>query len=69
MNIAPFGICLLSGVSLYLVSQVLSKLDFCIALLDDILVYSTSSDKHLKHMEMVFKCLKKATLKFKFSKC
>ena len=34
-NMDPFGICSLPGVSCYLMSQVLSGLDFCFAYLDD----------------------------------
>ena len=45
-KVAPFSICWLSGLFCYLMSQVLSGLDFCFAYLDDILVYSTSWKEH-----------------------
>ena len=61
-NITPFSISSLPGVFCYCMSQVLSALDFCLAYLDDILVYSMS-------WKIVFKHLKEANLKIKLSKC
>ena len=68
-NVAPFGICSLPGVFCYIMSQVLSALDFCFVYLDDIIVYSSSWKENLQHLEVVFKHLKKANLKIKLSKC
>ena len=62
---APFGICSLPGISCYLMSQVLSSLDFCLAYLDDILIYSASWKEHLQHLEVVFQHLKEASLEIK----
>ena len=59
----------LPGVCFYLMSQVLSGLDFCFTYLDDILIYNTSWKEHLKHLEIVFSCLQAANLKFKLSQC
>ena len=50
-------------------SQVLSGLAFCFVYPDNMLVYSTSWKEHLKHLEMVFKCLKEVNLKIKLDKC
>ena len=41
-------------------SQVLSVLDFSFTYLDNILIYSTSWEEHLQHLEAVFKHLKAA---------
>ena len=53
-NMAPFEICSLPGVICYLMSQVLSGLDFCFVYLDNILIYSTSWEEQLQHLETVF---------------
>ena len=66
---APFGICSLPGVCCYLMSQVLSGLDFYFAYHDDILAYSATWKEHLQYLEIGLKCLKKANLKIKHSKC
>ena len=42
---------------------------FVLVLFDDILVYSSSLHKHLKHLEMVLKLLIKESIYGKLSKC
>ena len=39
------------------------------AYLDDIIIFSQNEEDHLKHIEIIFKKLKKANLKLKESKC
>ena len=39
------------------------------AYLDDIIIISQNEQEHLKHIEIIFKKLKKAGLKLKESKC
>ena len=39
------------------------------AYLDDIILFSQNEQEHLKHIEIIFKKLKKAGLKLKESKC
>ena len=39
------------------------------AYLDDIIIFSQNEQEHLKHIEIIFKKLKKAGLKLKESKC
>ena len=39
------------------------------AYLDDIIIFSQNEEDHLKHIEIIFKKLKKADLKLKESKC
>ena len=53
-----------------LINNVLEGCDgFAIAYMDDILVYGPDEKTHLKHLEIIFKKLKKARLKIKISKC
>ena len=50
-------------------NQVLQGLDFAIAYLDDIVIFSNNEVEHLQHLETVFKRLQEAGLKLKESKC
>ena len=50
-------------------NQVLQGLDFAIAYLDDIVIFSNNELEHLQHLETVFKRLQDAGLKLKESKC
>ena len=53
-----------------LINQVLEGCDgFAIVYMDDILVYSSDEKIHLKHLETIFKRLRKARLEIKISKC
>ena len=68
-NMVPFG---LAQVLLYfqqLMNQVLQGLNFAIAYLDDIIIFSNNELEHLQHLETVFKRLQDAGLKLKESKC
>ena len=68
-NLAPFGKCPLPGKFCYLMSQVLSALNFCFTYLDDVLIYSTPCEEHIQHLQNDFSCLKLAKLKIRISKC
>ena len=52
-----------------LVNEVLSSLTFAFGYLDDILVFSTDMETHLKHLRTLFKRLRSADLKLKEVKC
>ena len=67
LELTPFGICSLPDVFCYLLSQVLTCLDFCLKYLADILIYSTSW-KELQLLETVFIHLQEVNLKIKLSK-
>ena len=42
---------------------------FVIAYLNDILMYSKTLKKHIKHVRLILKCLRKRDLRFKSKKC
>jgi hypothetical protein len=42
---------------------------FCVVYLDDVLIYSETADKHLEHIQLVLRELKRHGLHIKFSKC
>jgi len=42
---------------------------FVIAYLDDIMIYSTTLEKHVQHVSQILKCLKKRDLRLKPKKC
>ena len=68
-NMVPFS---LAQVLLYfqqLMNQVFQGLDFAIAYLDIIVIFSNNELEHLQHLETVFKRLQDAGLKLKESKC
>ena len=66
----PFGLNQAPAYLMALINQVLEGCDgFAIVYMDDILVYSSDEKTHLKHLETIFKRLRKARLKIKISKC
>ena len=68
-NMVPFGLALAPSYFQQLMNQVLQGLDFAIAYLDDIVIFSNNKVEHLQHLEAVFKRLQDAGLKLKESKC
>ena len=69
-NVLPFGLS--NGPSIFqqLMSIVLQDFgDFCMAYLDDIIIFSPTLDDHTKHIQMVFDRLRVHGLKLKLSKC
>ena len=68
-NMVPFGLAQAPSYFQQLMNQVLQGLDFAIAYLDDIIIFSNNELDHLKHLETVFKRLQEAGLKLKESKC
>ena len=52
-----------------LMTGILKDFPFAIAYLDDIIIFSTTSQEHLSHILMVFEKLKTANLSMKKSKC
>ena len=71
----PFGVTNAPAVFQRLMQQVLAELQnkasvkFVSVYLDDVIVFSESIVEHIKHLQMVFDCLKKAGLKLNSKKC
>ena len=68
-NMVPFSLAQVPSYFQQLMNQVLQGLDFAIAYLDDIVIFSNNELEHLQHLETVFKRLQDAGLKLKESKC
>ena len=69
--VMPFGLANAPATFQALVNRVLRPyLDqFCVAYLDDILIYSKIKEEHIKHVQKVLKALQDYKLKIKLSKC
>ena len=69
-NAVPFGLAEAPAYFQQLISIVLQDCsDFAMVYLDDIIIFSQNEQEHLKHIESIFKKLKKAGLKLEESKC
>ena len=69
-NAVPFDLAQAPAYFQQLISIVLQDCsDFAMAYLDDIIIFSQNEGEHLKHIEIIFKKLKKADLELKESKC
>ena len=65
----PFGLAQALGYFQELMTGILKDFNFTIAYLDDIIIFSKTSQEHLLHIRMVFETLKLANLSMKKSKC
>ena len=69
-NAVPFGLVQVPAYFQQLISIVLQDCsDFAMAYLDDIIIFSKNEEDHIKHIEIIFRKLKKVDLKLKESKC
>ena len=68
-NVTPFGLAQAPAYFQDLMQKVLVGLDFAMAYLDDIIIFSKTEEEHLKHLDIVFERLQQAHLKLKCSKC
>ena len=71
-KVLPFGLKNSPAIFQRILASILRKnnlSDFAINYLDDILIFSSSIDKHLKHVRKVIQALKKENFKLKFEKC
>ena len=64
-NVVPFGLAQALSYFVELMNKVLQVLNFAVAYLDDIVIFSKNELKHLEHLEIVFKRLQEAGLKLK----
>ena len=65
----PFGLVQAPANFQELMTSILKDLNFAIAYLDDIIIFSKTPQEHLSHIRMVFEKLKSAKLSMKRSKC
>ena len=66
----PFGLCNAPSIFQELMAHVLAECtDFATAYLDDILVFSSTFEEHLAHLNVIFEKLRKHKLKLKLKKC
>ncbi|MCG7879415.1 MAG: RNase H-like domain-containing protein, partial [Candidatus Thiodiazotropha endolucinida] len=69
-NVMPFGLSNAPAVFQELMSVVLQGCnDFATAYLDDILIFSSSLEEHLRHISLIFDRLRQHNLKLKLKKC
>ena len=50
-------------------NKVLNGLNFTLAYLDDVIIFTKSAEQHLKHIQIVITRLKQAKVRLKKSKC
>ena len=65
----PFGLAQAPSYFQKLMNKVLNGLNFAFAYLDDIIIFSTTAEEHMRHIQIVIDRLKSAQLKLKKSKC
>ncbi len=70
-NVMPFGLTSSPPVFQELMNRVMQGVQnkYCMAYMDDIVVFSETVEDHFQHLADVFKRLEKANLKLKLSKC
>ena len=65
----PFGLAQAPSYFQNLMNKVLNGLNFTLAYLDDIIIFSETAEQHLKQIQIVLNRLRQAQLKLKKSKC
>ena len=65
----PFGLAQAPSYFQNLMNKVLNGLNFTLAYLDDIIIFSETAEQHLKQIQIVLNRLRQAKLKLKKSKC
>ena len=70
-NRMPFGLCNAPATFQRLMERCMGDLNLrdCLIYLDDIIIFSSTFEEHLEHLEAVFARLKEHNLKLKASKC
>ena len=68
-NVMPFGLCNALAIFQNLMAVVLEGLDkFSVAYLDDILIFSSTLEEHLAHIQQVFRQVERASITFEAKK-
>ena len=49
--------------------RVVGDLDYAIANLDDVIIFSKIDEEHINHIDRVFDRMQQANLKLKYAKC
>ncbi|EER03931.1 Retrotransposable element Tf2 155 kDa protein type, putative [Perkinsus marinus ATCC 50983] len=65
----PFGLCNAPASFQRLMDLVLGKFDFVRVYLDDVLVFSSSLEEHLRHLRLIFEAFREAGLTLAGDKC
>ena len=67
----PFGLCNMLATFQWLMQNCMGELNFvyCLIYLDDLIVFSRTTEEHLHHLHIVFDHLREYNLKLKPSKC
>lgn len=68
-NVMCFGLVNAPGIFQELMSKVLEGLDFVVAYIDDIVIFSKTELEHQQHLKIVFQRLREHNLKLKLKKC
>ena len=69
-NVMPFGLHNAPATFQRMMNEALQECqDFAKAYIDDVVIYSSTWEEHLDHLDRVFRCLQKAGLTLKRSKC
>ena len=65
----PFGLAQAPAYFQNFMNKILNGLNFTLAYLDDVIIFSETAEQHLKHIQIVLTGLKQANLKLKKSQC
>ena len=67
----PFGLCNVPATFQWLMQNCMGELNFvyCLIYLDDLIMFSRTTEEHLDRLHVVFDCLREYNLKLKLSKC
>ena len=68
-HVMPFGLQGAPATFQRLIDRIIQGVDFAAAYLDDLIVFSSTFDEHLAHLQTVFERLRKAGLTLKAKKC
>ena len=67
----PFGLCNAPATFQWLIQNCMGELNFvyCLIYLDDLIIFSHTTEEHLHHLHEVFDCLREYNLKLNLLKC